>query len=214
MGTDISNIRKNYKLSSISKKNVDPNPLLQLEKWMNEAINKKVLEPTAMIIATVGKDLKPSTRTVLLKGISDTQLVFYTNYLSRKGRQLEENAQISGTLLWKELERQVHIEGKVEKASSKVSDEYFQSRPRASKIGARISPQSQVIKSRTKIKVWFAREALKVGFGEVQRPENWGGYYIFPERMEFWQGRPNRLHDRILYSRQDDQSWTIDRLAP
>jgi len=214
MTTNIADIRSDYRGVPLSKKKVDQDPVVQFEKWLNEAIHSKALEPTAMIIGTVGKNMRPATRAVLLKGVTDGKLVFYTNYLSRKGKQLEENANISATLFWKELERQIHVEGKVEKVPPEMSDDYFKSRPRNSRIGARISPQSQVIKSRTKIKVWFAKEAFRIGINEVPRPDFWGGYFIIPERFEFWQGRPNRLHDRVLYTKNADNTWKIDRLAP
>ena len=167
MANKIADIRNEYKGVPLNKKSVNPDPIIQFSNWLDEAINAKSLEPTAMIIGTVGKDMMPSTRSVLLKGITDNKLVFYTNYLSRKGQQIEENPRISATFFWKEMERQVHFEGKVSKVPPEVSDEYFKSRPRNSRIGARISPQSHVIKSRTKIKIWFAKEAFQIGLGEV-----------------------------------------------
>ncbi len=210
----LSDIRNDYGKAKLSKKEVDPDPINQLNKWMDDAVKAKAYEPTAMIIATVGKDLRPSSRTVLLKEVTDDKLVFYTNYESRKGTQLKENPHISATLFWKELERQIHIEGKVEKVPGEVSDEYFKSRPWKSRIGARISPQSQEIESRNTIKMAFAKETLKSSIKGVARPEYWGGYYIIPDRIEFWQGRKNRLHDRILFTKVEDNSWKIARLAP
>ena len=214
MGAKLSEIRNEYGKAKLSKKHIDPNPMGQLSKWLEEAVKAQTYEPTAMVIATVDEAMRPSTRTVLLKDIIDGKLVFYTNYESRKGVHLQGNPHISATLLWKELERQVHIEGKTEKVPASVSDEYFKSRPWKSQVGARISPQSQVIASRNTIKMTFAKEALKMGVGKVPRPENWGGYFIIPDRIEFWQGRKNRLHDRILFTKGEDNTWTIARLAP
>ncbi len=214
MAGKLSSIRNEYSKAKLNKKQVDPDPIAQLHTWVEEAVKAKVGEPTAMFIATTGKDLRPSSRIVLLKEVVDGKLVFYTNYESRKGRQLEENPFISATLFWKELERQIHIEGKVEKVPTEMSDEYFNSRPWKSRIGARISPQSQEIESRNTIKRAFAKETLVTTLKGVKRPDNWGGYFIIPDRIEFWQGRKNRLHDRILFTKEGDHSWKIVRLAP
>lgn len=214
MKTNLADIRQEYKKSSLSKKHVESDPLVQFDIWLNETMISQVPEPTAMIIATVDEAGQPFTRTVLLKGVDEGRFVFYTNYLSRKGQNLAQNPHISATFFWKELERQVHIQGLTEKAPSHVSDDYFKSRPWTSQVGARISPQSQPIRSRNTIKIAFAKETFKLAGQEVPRPENWGGYYIIPNRIEFWQGRPSRLHDRIVYTRQANNLWKIERLAP
>lgn len=214
MKPELADIRQEYKKSTLSEKLILKDPVAQFEVWMNEALRSSVPEPTAMVISTVDEKCRPSSRTVLLKGIENGKLTFYTNYNSRKGRNLSVNPNISATFFWKELERQVHIEGTVEKVSSEQSDAYFHSRPWTSQIGARISPQSQPIKSRNFIKLAFAKEAFRLAAQKVPRPENWGGFYIIPHRIEFWQGRPSRLHDRILFTQQADKSWKIERLAP
>ena len=190
------------------------NPLLLFDRWLQEAIDAKVNEPTAVIVSTVSADGKPSTRTVLLKGLSDGKFIFYTNYDSRKGKQLAHNPFISLSFVWHELERQVHIEGKATKVSPKESDEYFRQRPYKSRIGARISPQSRPIASRMQLMRSFVQEAARWIGKEVERPEHWGGYAVTPTRIEFWQGRPNRLHDRFLYTLEPKGNWEISRLAP
>ncbi len=214
MKTNLADIRQEYKKSSLSEKHVDRDPIAQFNTWMGETLISQVPEPTAMIIATVSETGQPSTRTVLLKEVDEGRFVFYTNYMSQKGRNLSQNPKISATFFWKELERQVHIQGITEKAPAHKSDAYFKTRPWTSQVGARISPQSQPIRSRNVIKLAFAKEAFTLAGREVPRPEHWGGYYIIPERIEFWQGRPSRLHDRIVYLRQADNSWKIERLAP
>lgn len=213
MKANLADIRQEYKKAYLSEKDVLKDPVAQFEKWLNEALHSDVPEPTAMIVATVDELNRPSSRTVLLKGIEDGKLTFYTNYDSRKGKNLIHNPFISATFLWKELERQVHIEGITEKVPVETSDAYFRSRPWTSKVGARISPQSHPIKSRNFIKLAFAKEAFLLAGKEVPRPENWGGFYIIPDRIEFWQGRPSRLHDRLVFTRQHDL-WKIERLAP
>lgn len=214
MKTNLADIRQEYKKASLGKKNVLADPVAQFEVWLNEALQSGVPEPTAMTVSTVDENRRPSSRTVLLKGIEGGKFTFYTNYLSRKGKNLEKNPFISATFFWKELERQVHIEGETEKVPAETSDAYFGSRPWASQVGARISPQSQPIASSETIKAAFADEAKKYTGQKVPRPEHWGGFYIIPVRIEFWQGRPSRLHDRIVFTRQQDHSWKIERLAP
>ncbi|MCI1647542.1 MAG: pyridoxamine 5'-phosphate oxidase [Bacteroides sp.] len=214
MEATISDIRQEYKKGKLTESSTNDNPFRQFEEWLDEAIKQKVNEPTAMLVATVSAEGHPSTRTVLLKELENGTFIFFTNYESRKGRQLAGNPYISLSFVWHELERQVHIEGKAEKCPAKVSDNYFSTRPYKSRIGARISPQSQVIGSRVQIMKAFASEALKWMGKEIKRPDNWGGYAVTPTRFEFWQGRESRLHDRIQYTLQPDGSWEKVRLAP
>ncbi|WP_321425747.1 pyridoxamine 5'-phosphate oxidase [uncultured Bacteroides sp.] len=214
MKIDIHNIRREYSRGGLARKNLSDNPLIQFQTWLEEAISAEVNEPTAVIVGTVSEDGKPSTRCVLLKELRDEKFVFYTNYESRKGKQLANSPYISLTFLWHELERQVHVEGIATKLPPEVSDEYFKTRPYKSRIGARISPQSQPIAGRMEIMQAFIRESIRFAGHEVKRPDNWGGYAVSPTRIEFWQGRESRLHDRFLYTLQSDQSWKIERLAP
>lgn len=214
MKINLAGIRQEYTKGGLRESKLPGNPLLLFDRWLQEAIDAKVNEPTAVIVGTVSADGKPSTRTVLLKGLSDGKFIFYTNYDSRKGRQLAHNPFISLSFVWHELERQVHIEGKATKVSPKESDEYFRQRPYKSRIGARISPQSQPIASRMQLMRSFIQEAARWIGKEVERPENWGGYAVTPTRIEFWQGRPNRLHDRFLYTLEPKGNWEISRLAP
>jgi len=214
MKIDIRNIRREYSRGGLMRKNLSDNPLIQFQMWLEEAIQAKVNEPTAVIVGTVSADGKPSTRCVLLKELRDEKFVFYTNYESRKGKQLANSPYISLTFLWHELERQVHIEGIAAKVPPEVSDEYFKTRPYKSRIGARISPQSQPIAGRMEIMQAFILESIRFAGHEVKRPDNWGGYAVSPTRIEFWQGRESRLHDRFLYTLQSDRNWKVERLAP
>ncbi|WP_077153648.1 pyridoxamine 5'-phosphate oxidase [Bacteroides bouchesdurhonensis] len=214
MKINLAGIRQEYTKGGLRESELPGNPLLLFDRWLQEAIDARVNEPTAVIVGTVSADGKPSTRTVLLKGLSDGKFIFYTNYDSRKGKQLAHNPFISLSFVWHELERQVHIEGKATKVSPKESDEYFRQRPYKSRIGARISPQSRPIANRMQLMRSFVQEAARWIGKEVERPENWGGYAVTPTRMEFWQGRPNRLHDRFLYTLESKGSWKISRLAP
>lgn len=211
---DIAQLRREYTKTKLSKKSVNQDPIEQFNEWLNEALRANCLEPTAMTISSVSVENTPSARVVLLKGVEYRQFVFYTNYHSRKGYQLSKNPNISALFFWSELERQVIIEGVVEKSTSEESDAYFKTRPWKSRIGAIISPQSQPIESRNVIKKAFILEAAKHIGDSIPRPANWGGYKITPNRIEFWQGRPNRLHDRVLFSKNDDSTWKITRLAP
>lgn len=214
METEISSIRKEYTKGKLTRCNVSNNPLDQFKAWLSDAISAREDEPTAMVVATVSAEGRPSTRTVLLKGVENGKFIFFTNYDSRKGKQLSGNPYISLSFVWHKLERQVHIEGKAAKCLAEDSDNYFESRPYKSRIGARVSPQSQVIRSRMEIMRDFVRESIRWAGKEVKRPDNWGGFIVTPTRFEFWQGRPNRLHDRIQYTLQEDQSWKKERLAP
>jgi pyridoxamine 5'-phosphate oxidase len=211
---DISHVRQDYSKAKLSVKHVDRNPIAQFEKWLKEAMESHCLEPTSMIVSTVSDENTPSSRVVLLKGVNSDKFVFFTNYQSRKGSHLAANPTISAVFFWPELERQVNIEGIARKTSIEYSDAYFHTRPWKSRIGARISPQSQPIESRTYLKKLFVQESSKFLLGPIPRPDNWGGYEIEPLRIEFWQGRPSRLHDRVLFTKTGDNAWKIQRLAP
>ncbi len=211
---DIAAIRKDYKLQSLDEKDVQPDPMQQFEKWWQDVLGSTIEEVNAMTLATANKNGRPSARIVLLKGFIKDGFIFFTNYESHKGSELLENPQASLVFFWKELERQVRIEGMAEKISGKESDAYFSSRPEGSKIGAWASPQSKVIASREIIEANVTATEKKFTGAEIQRPPHWGGYIIKPSVIEFWQGRPSRLHDRIQYSKQENGSWKIERLAP
>jgi len=213
MKKDIASIREEFKKGSLTKQSIDANPLVQFEKWLNDAINATLPEPTAMILSTADKNAKPSSRTVLLKGVDDGGFVFFTNYQSRKGKQLNENPQAAITFFWNELERQVNITGEVQRVSENNSDEYFQSRPRKSRLGAWASSQSEELINREELMANFAKYTLQYAGRDVPRPSHWGGFRLIPDRVEFWQGRPSRLHDRIEYQYHGGQ-WKIRRLSP
>jgi pyridoxamine 5'-phosphate oxidase len=210
--THIAELRKDYKLASLGKRDLAANPFTQFQKWLDEAIAAEVPEPTAMNLATVGVNARPSARIVLLKGVDEKGFVFYSNYESRKGLELAESKWAALTFHWVELERQVRIEGHVERVDAAVSDAYFASRPVLSRIGAHASAQSEKIESREALEKSFADAQSKFG-DNPPRPANWGGYVIVPEMVEFWQGRRSRLHDRLVYQRQFG-GWHIERLAP
>ena len=214
MEINLASIRQEYTKGGLRESELPDNPFLLFSQWLQEAIDSKVDEPTAMLVGTVSPEGKPSTRTVLLKDLHDDKFIFYSNYESRKGRQLAQNPAISLSFVWHRLERQVHIEGTAEKVPPDESDQYFKKRPYKSRIGARISPQSQPIGNRVQLIRAFIREAARWIGKEVERPAHWGGYAVIPERIEFWQGRPNRLHDRIVYTLQPDGHWKKERLAP
>lgn len=214
MQSDIAGLRKSYSQRSLSETDILKDPIQQFDNWWKEAIDSGIEEPNAMTLATASADGFPSARTVLLKGYSDEGFVFFTNYESYKGKQLAENPKACLVFFWRELERQVRITGLAEKISSKESDEYFYSRPIESRIGAAISPQSQVIESRDWLESRFKEAENKLQSGTLERPAHWGGYRVKPVLMEFWQGRPGRLHDRIAFTRESNGEWKIERLAP
>lgn len=214
MKISLADIRQEYTKGGLREEELPDNPFSLFRQWLQEAIDAKVNEPTAVIVGTVSPEGKPSTRTVLLKDLHDGKFIFYTNYESRKGKQLAQNPYTSLSFVWHQLERQVHIEGIASKVPATESDAYFQTRPYKSRIGARISPQSQLIDSRMQLIRSFVKEAARWIGKEVERPEEWGGYAVSPTRIEFWQGRPNRLHDRFLYTLQPDGQWKKGRLAP
>jgi|SRR5215471_6031992 len=211
--TVLQNLRAEYQSKSLDEKKILPDPIQQFELWFSEAVDSKLPEPNAMALATGNVDFKPSVRMVLLKGIEDGAFIFYTNYESRKGKELLWNPYAALLFFWNELHRQVRIEGRVEKISTEKSDAYFYSRPERSQLGAIASPQSEVIESRR----WL-EEKLEILEKEsetknIQRPSHWGGYRVIPHSIEFWQGRPSRLHDRILFT-WIEPDWKITRLAP
>jgi pyridoxamine 5'-phosphate oxidase len=209
---NLADLRRDYALKTLDESQVDANPLRQFETWMQEALGAQLPEPTAMHLATVGADGRPSGRIVLLKGVDADGFVFYTNYESRKGQELAANPAASLTFLWKELERQVRIEGIVGKVSAAESDAYFASRPMPSRIGAWASPQSRPIENRAWLVASIAKATLAHGHAPT-RPPHWGGYRLVPDRIEFWQGRPSRLHDRVQYAKEAE-GWRTRRLAP
>jgi pyridoxamine 5'-phosphate oxidase len=214
MPSDIAGIRKTYSQKTLSENDIEPDPVIQFDKWWQEALASDIDEVNAMTLATASADGIPSARVVLLKGFSEKGFVFYTNYNSYKGRQLMENPKACLVFFWKELERQVRITGIVDKTSAKDSDEYFYSRPLASQLGACVSPQSTIIENREWLENRFVEFENQISAATIHRPDHWGGYIIKPVIMEFWQGRPSRLHDRIEYSLQENGNWKIERLAP
>lgn len=209
----IADLRKSYERAELSEDASEAQPLRQFEKWLNEAITGEVPEPNAMTLATVGHDLRPSTRIVLIKGYDERGIVWYTNYDSRKGHELAGNPFAALQFHWVELERVVRIEGRVEKVSDEESDAYFNSRPLDSRIGAWASPQSQVISGRSVLVANAARYGAQFML-KPPRPPHWGGFRLVPERWEFWQGRKSRLHDRLRYRLEDNGAWVRERLAP
>ena len=212
--TDLESIRKDYRLQSLLEKDVDADPVKQFEIWWHQAIQSGIDEPNAMTVATSTPSGKPSARIMLLKGIRNKGFVFFSNYLSRKGKQMEENPFVSLVFFWKELERQVRVEGEITKISEKESDEYFSKRPLESRIGAWSSPQSKVIKSRDILEKNVSDYTNRFGSENIPRPPYWGGYFVNPMLIEFWQGRPGRLHDRLQYTVGKKGTWKIERLAP
>ena len=210
----LENIRREYTSLSLSRKDLPADPLEIVSTWIDQAIEAKVNEPTAVIVGTATPEGRPSMRTVLLKEVLEGRFVFYSNYDSRKGKQIAANPHVALTFLWHEFERQIHIEGTIERLPAAESDAYFAMRPYKSRVGARISPQSQPIPSREYIMMRFAAESLRFVGREVPRPENWGGFSVTPSRIELWQGRDSRLHDRFLYELQEDGTWSLERLAP
>ncbi len=209
----IASIRKDYKLQTLSEADIDTNPILQFEKWWNEAINSNIDEVNAMTLATATLQGKPSARIVLLKGYDENGFVFFTNYESHKGIELAKNPQASLVFFWQELERQVRIEGITQKVTVEESDTYFTSRPIGSRIGACASPQSKTI-TESGLESNVKKYEQEFAEGNITRPSYWGGYRVKPSLIEFWQGRPSRLHDRIEYSIQENKDWNIQRLAP
>ncbi|MGV3586883.1 MAG: pyridoxamine 5'-phosphate oxidase [Adhaeribacter sp.] len=213
---NLAAIRKNYSLQDLTEETVLDDPLAQFNRWMQEAIAAQVEEPTAMVLSTVNAAGQPSARVVLLKALEAGKFVFFTNYNSRKGKEIADSGKVALTFFWPALERQVRIEGQVTQTNPEISDEYFASRPRGSQIGAWVSPQSQPISSRQELENTTANYQQQFGEDKaIPRPPHWGGYGVAPTYIEFWQGRPNRLHDRLAFSRPNpESSWQLNRLAP
>ncbi|MBL0329138.1 MAG: pyridoxamine 5'-phosphate oxidase [Bacteroidetes bacterium] len=209
----INTLRHDFAKQTLGKKDVHVNPILQFEKWFKEAVESKVNEPNAMTVATATSDGKPSARILLLRNFDEKGFVFYTNYTSRKGGEILKNPYASLLFFWPELERQVRIEGRLTKQSAEESDAYFQTRPRTSKLGAWTSEQSRVVASRSVLDEEYKKLSEKYPGEVVPRPIYWGGYVLEPTSIEFWQGRPSRLHDRLLYTKEKS-SWKLERLAP
>ena len=211
---NLTEFRREYTLAGLRRRDLAENPILQFETWFQQAVKAEVPEPTAMSIATVNSLNQPSLRTVLLKSVDERGFIFCTNYESRKGRDLSENASASLLFFWKELERQVCIGGVTRKIPQQESDAYFEARPRGSQIAAWVSHQSSVVDSRETLEKKFQELEKKYSDQQVPLPPYWGGYVVVPETIEFWQGRVNRLHDRFRYTKQGNGVWTIERLSP
>ena len=211
---DLTQIRGKYTTKGLDIPDLDTNPFKQFEKWFQDAIEAEISEPNAMMLATVGSNMMPSVRAVLLKTFDEEGFVFFTNYKSKKAKQIEENPKASSLFSWIDMERQIKIEGSIEKISTADSLKYFLSRPKGSQIGAWVSHQSSIITSRSLLEQKFDEIKRKFVKGEVPFPDFWGGYIIKPICIEFWQGGQDRLHDRFLYEKNENNEWTIKRLAP
>lgn len=210
----IADLRREYTQHGLSESEVAADPFVQFHVWFDHALSAQLPEPNAMTLATATTDGRPSARVVLLKGFDQRGFVFYTNYQSRKGDELEANQWAALVFFWPELERQIRIEGRVERVSPQESDDYFASRPAGSRLGAWASPQSEVIFGRNVLEQRLSVFSAQYADQDIPRPPHWGGYRVVPTALEFWQGRPSRLHDRLRYRRSDDQRWTLERLAP
>ncbi len=211
---DLTAMRQEYTTKGLHKKDLQNNPFGQFELWFNQAVEAKLIEPNAFTLATVGTDLKPSQRTVLLKRYDESGFVFFSNYASKKSKQISQNNCVSAHFAWLGLERQLRIEGTIEEITKTELLKYFLSRPRGSQIGAWVSHQSEVVTSRSILEEKFDQIRKKFANGEIPFPDKWGGYIIKPTLFEFWQGGRDRLHDRFEYSLQKDSSWQINRLEP
>lgn len=211
---NIADIRLNYSMKTLMEHEVSSNPIEQFAKWWQDALEAEIDEVNAMTLATASSDGVPSARIVLLKSFSEKGFMFFTNYNSAKGRQLEENPKACLVFFWKELERQVRVTGLVQKLEAADSDEYFNSRPEGSRIGALTSPQSTVIENRKWLDEHYETNRQILEGKEIRRPDFWGGFIVRPVIIEFWQGRPSRLHDRLQYSLQENGNWKLERLAP
>ena len=210
---NLADLRREYARAELDERSADPDPLAQLRRWLDEAARAKVLEPGAMTLATATRDGHPSARIVLLKGLDQRGLEFYTDYRSRKGEELRLNPRAELVFWWGELERQVRVSGATEQLSAAESEAYFRSRPSGSRLSAWASQQSHVVRDRGVLEAQWAEAARRYPDGEIPRPPYWGGFRVAPAEYEFWQGRPNRLHDRLRY-RRGETSWIIERLSP
>lgn len=214
MSTDLPDLRREYKKRRLRIKDLAAEPTEQFQRWFEEAQQAGVPEPNATALATATPSGRPSARMVLLKGVDERGFAFFTNYKSRKAKELEANPQAALVFWWQVLERQVRVEGQVRRMGPEEADVYFRSRPRESQLGAHASPQSQAVESRKALEERFEEVRSRYEGREVPRPEHWGGFRLEPDAVEFWQGRPGRLHDRLRYRRTEGGTWTIERLAP
>ena len=210
---DLAALRRDYALATLEERDVDPDPIRQFERWFADAAAARVPEPNAMTLSTATRDGVPSARIVLLKGVDANGFAFFTDYRSRKGAELAENPLAALTFLWKEIERQVRITGSVARVSTEESEAYFRTRPPGSRLGAWASHQSAVLASREELQARVQDMAARFPDGDVPLPPHWGGFRVTPDEIEFWQGRPSRLHDRLLY-RRGERDWEICRLSP
>lgn len=214
MSQSIADLRAPYPDHGLTEEAVDADPIVQFNSWLADAIQAGHIESNAMTLATATPDGVPSARVVLLKKADQAGFTFFTNYASRKGQEIAANPQVALVFYWDKLTRQVRVEGTIEKVSAQESDAYYHSRPHGSQIGAWVSHQSTMIENRTILEERWAEVTAQFGDEEIPRPEYWGGYRVVPQRIEFWQGRPSRLHDRLVYTLQADGAWTLARLAP
>ena len=211
---DLSSLRRDYEAGALHRRDLDADPIKQFERWLSDAVAAGQVEPTAMTLATATRDGRPSARVVLLKAVEPNGFVFFTNYLSQKGREIEANPNVELCFFWDKLERTVRVHGPVRRTSRAESEAYFRQRPRRSQIGALASNQSEIVADREVLERRFAELEKQHETTDVPTPPHWGGFRVTPETVEFWQGRRSRLHDRLRYRRDADGGWVIERLAP